>query len=662
MRIPPTTRSPVAMRSRGDEIARAFRHELLDTFRENVFSNSAVAPASEIYVSHRTWMAGGPPPAPHLAHEHYLYQQLQSHTPTVVLVIAGAGVGKTTFLQYFFRHFEPRPAGVPMPPPREHFLLLDCDIRQPEPQAAAMDRAYEMWFAILNEDFKAAHGNIDLRDWDDFAIYDDLQHWSPLATSAEPRATRIERRLHARDTQNFDPRKLLRAAIRLRRQIAPASRRKLVFLPDNLDQNDLTCQHALITDVLHLVQELGPEEAMLALPLRPESRARLAQRRFPLPTHRPLELELGPCDEALLIGSRLGCLRSHVGRSRRIVDIDMVDEFGDRAFTPIRARQAAEILGDAIRWGLEDQIAANPDPALTVLGKIVSGSARRSKDLRLRVAFSGVAKQKRLMRQRPHLSPYAFLDAYLSGEEGKLVPSSTGCALINLFDTTRSGPHREDAAFAAIVGVHFLFLLRGGKLETSQIRGDLRAIGHPAPFIEECLATYKECGVVHLIEVEKSGNQEIMVEAELVEAHYRLLEQPAYVDHVAMTTPVDPRRAAAMRITSGSDPEDFLTRIHTTIQFLQQIREDERRVFGMTHQDSAPPSRESDECRRRLRRLRFCAAWAIMAHHYRLRLEFILEHGKLPPEVDQAEFRRLVEEEEILHVSREDVQRPFIDW
>lgn len=660
MRIPPSMRSDVARRSRGDDIARAFRHELIETFRESVFRSSDVAPAAEIYVSHRTWRLGGRSPETRLAYEHYLYQQLQNHNSSVLLVIAGAGVGKTTFLHYFFQHFEPCPAGIPMCPPRDQYLFLYCDIRQPEPREVAIENAYKVWFNILNEDFKASHGGVDLDDWDGFAIYDELMHWSPLAASAEPREQRIKHRLQARVSHKFSYREKLHAAISLRRQVAPESRRKLVFLPDNLDQNDLTCQHQLISDILNLVQKLGHEEAMLVLPLRPETRARLTRRRSPLPEHR-LELELGACDETLLIGSRLSCLSRHVGSSFRIVDIDTEDEFRDRAYTPIRAREAADILGDAIRWGLEDTIAPESGPAVMLLGKIVSGSARRSNSLRLRVAFSGVAKQKRLMRQRPHLSPYAFLDACLSGEEGMLTPGNN-CNLLNLFDTARSGRYREDAAFASIVGFHMLHLLRLGKNETSQIRGLLKAVGHPAEFIEECLTTYQECGVFHLIDIEESGNKEIIAEAELVEAHYRLLEQPAYVDHVAMTTPVDSKRAAEMKVTSGSHPEDFVARIKTTFKFLEQIREDERLVFGMAQSQPPVSDRDSEERRQALRRLRFPSAWAIMALQYRLRLKFIMDHGKLPPTVDREEFRHMAEDHDILRVTWEDTRRPFMDW
>ena len=62
----------------------------------------------------------------------------------------------------------------------------------------------------------------------------------------------------------------------------------------------------------------------------------------------------------------------------------------------------------------------------------------------------------------------------------------------------------------------------------------------------------------------------------VVKAYLRLVTEPAYLDNMAMLTPVDEVVRNQMVQTDSFAPSDFLNRVYTTLGFLWQIHLDEK--------------------------------------------------------------------------------------
>ncbi len=71
----------------------------------------------------------------------------------------------------------------------------------------------------------------------------------------------------------------------------------------------------------------------------------------------------------------------------------------------------------------------------------------------------------------------------------------------------------------------------------------------------------------------RHGTIEYEIHHEVVTEYSRLQFEPAYVDNIALVTPVHPKYHSRMTQTRGDRADDFARRVETTLAFLAFLRE-----------------------------------------------------------------------------------------
>jgi hypothetical protein len=113
-------------------------------------------------------------------------------------------------------------------------------------------------------------------------------------------------------------------------------------------------------------------------------------------------------------------------------------------------------------------------------------------------------------------------------------------------------------------------------------------------------------------------NQEIDIHNSVVETYWGLFIEPAYLDEIAMVTPVDDEQRKQMRQTVCHDRDQFVARVRTTLAFIRQVRSDEEAFCCISELPSRTTTAAQFE--ERLESLQIPCLWKIMANSYRMRL------------------------------------------
>ena len=123
-----------------------------------------------------------------------------------------------------------------------------------------------------------------------------------------------------------------------------------------------------------------------------------------------------------------------------------------------------------------------------------------------------------------------------------------------------------------LIGHHALQLLAQDRHTQVNLHQALRNLGYSETnigVVEKSLLTF------NFFHEEPAGGKKIDYEIheDVVQEYLSLRFEPAYVDNVAMITPVDPKYLNRMFKTRGDRPDDFVRRVGTTLAFLEFVRE-----------------------------------------------------------------------------------------
>ena len=123
-----------------------------------------------------------------------------------------------------------------------------------------------------------------------------------------------------------------------------------------------------------------------------------------------------------------------------------------------------------------------------------------------------------------------------------------------------------------LIGHHALQLLGQDRHTQVDLHQALRSLGYAETnisVVEKSLLTF------NFFHEEPAGGKKIEYEIheDVVQEYLALRFEPAYVDNVAMVTPVDPKYLRGCRRTRGDRAEDFTARVATTLAFLEFVRE-----------------------------------------------------------------------------------------
>ena len=152
----------------------------------------------------------------------------------------------------------------------------------------------------------------------------------------------------------------------------------------------------------------------------------------------------------------------------------------------------------------------------------------------------------------------------------------------------------------------------------------LRSLGYSETnigVVEKSLLTF------NFFHEEPAGGKKIEYEIheDVVQEYLALRFEPAYVDNVAMVTPVDPKYLDRMSRTRGDRPDDFTRRVGTTLAFLEFVRECEDQFRN----PKLVKNTAGEAFITALETLRPVCLWRHMALRYQDRLIGLMESGYL---------------------------------
>lgn len=370
----------------------------------------------------------------------------------------------------------------------------------------------------------------------------------------------------------------------------------VVLVVDNLDQSSIDVQIRAITEVEQWLRTPSIRLSRAILPMWPSTFRKLQNHQFNL-LHGARVFEIGPIDCHDLMANRERAAGEFLQRyvapgSHSVVDyMTQITRLGRERLLPRIKALAHENLrltlslwesflcGDAA-YSIWKQIKHNPD-------------SRRSFD-------------------------YELLDALLVGTNDAFDHDEHRIA--NLFSMGAGRVRPRDL----LIGHHALQLLGQDRHSQTDLHQALRSLGYAEAniqVVEKSLLTF------NFLHEEPSGGKKVEYEIheDVVHEYLALRFEPAYVDNVAMVTPVDPKYLPRMCRTRGDRAEDFTRRVATTLAFLEFIRECEDAFRDPRRVANTP----SEVFIKALESLRIACLWKPMALRYHDRLVGLRDSGYL---------------------------------
>jgi hypothetical protein len=570
-----TQRNPLCRPFEVDRVLhRCFRSDILpDRADHPRFHDSDIF--GGLYLTSRVWKDRIEAPQTDHPHETLLDMLFWDDTfPRKPLCILGmVGAGKSTLIDYYLRCFCPTKGS----------------------RQADFDKKL-----VLHFDARTIRDNTDF--YHRFFLF--LQ--SEMRNKCLERAFDLDDAVRRRPTQPQNVRQWVHAALEELTRVPPKSPAPsfqpsspfpyIVLVVDNLDQSSIDVQIRAITEVEQWLRTPSIRLSRVILPMWPSTFRKLQNHQFNL-LHGARVFEIGPIDTNNLIANRERA----------------TNEFLERQSSP-GSQKVVEYIAEMTRLGrdrLLPRIRAlaheNLRLMLTLWESFVCGET----------AYS-IWKQFRQNPESRRTFDYELLDALLVGTNDALDHNEHRIA--NLFAMGAGRVRPRDL----LIGNHAVQLLGQHRRSQIDLHAALRSLGYADTninVVEKSLLTF------NFFHEEPAGGKKIEYEIheDVVQEYLALRFEPAYVDNVAMITPVDRNYLSRMSRTRGDRAEDFTRRVVTTTAFLEFLRECED-----TFRDPAVVANtSSDLFIRALESLKVVCLWKHMALRYHERLAGLKGSGYL---------------------------------
>ena len=375
-----------------------------------------------------------------------------------------------------------------------------------------------------------------------------------------------------------------------------------MLLIDNLDQSPVEVAERAVGIVKDWSEsEAGIDLWRTFLPLWPSTLQKLRLRgKVPLPLNEVVPL--GSLDYKGFLEARANSVSNGIEESGEIVEYE--DTEGETKV--MNNQQCVAYLnrthGFAKRypWFVD------------FVGKTVYGDLRRILDIWYGISASQIMFE---VQKRGYHPPtrYELECAMLTGKYD--VYNRFDTFIPNLFFMTNQSVSVRDL----LIGPHILFLLLHRGLSSYQhIDSTLTGLGYSIDRVQQVWEKFhKWYNFFHVVSGE-GENQEIDIHNSVVETYWGLFIEPAYLDEIAMVTPVDDEQRKQMRQTVCHDRDQFVARVRTTLAFIRQVRSDEEAFCCISELPSRTTTAAQFE--ERLESLQIPCLWKIMANSYRMRL------------------------------------------
>jgi len=213
-------------------------------------------------------------------------------------------------------------------------------------------------------------------------------------------------------------------------------------------------------------------------------------------------------------------------------------------------------------------------------------------------------------------SRYILRDAMLTG--GYQVHNSAESVIANIYNLLENPTCERDL----LIGYHALYILRSQRVNSyTKMCGYMEGLGYTNDDIRTVWKTFYEHGLFHLVDIE-DGVHIYKCHRKTINAYWELVVEDAYLDNMAMTTPVELSQEELeekFKQTVSYIPDKFIDRVTTTIEFIKQVQTDEEEFYCLSNR---PVGLSSADFKNHVEdTLRIPKLWKRMALSYQKRLD-----------------------------------------
>lgn len=572
-------------RTFGDILADCFGADILPARRPNV--PSFTPDAAPLYMTDREFIVDEEfkSDTPYM-YEEYLDQLFwdMDDTRRLTFLVGHVGCGKSTVLDFYLRSYCPN-----LSPHREKFrekLVIDVDVK-------GFDSSTDFSRKFYN---RAKHRIEERCSEKNFPIGPTISHKAPsnIFEWVDEALRYISNKIRSRNNSDTG--------------LGSIPFKYLVVWIDNLDQTTPEVQKKALTVIRDWLEPAAQLELWRAyVPLWPSTLDRLKNTDLvSLPPHR--RVPIGPVESATLFFKRTE------GAADRI------------ATTAIPYIE--DVSNTQIQKFIHELLKSASIRLLPFIERLCFGDLRRHLSiweglLSSKVAFvawNNYEKRNVSSKKREPFGHYDLIDAMLTGHHRFFNSQVSRIAnLLHLVD----GP--EDAR-DLLIGMHLLFLFRDRELVYErEIHRDLGLLGYESERTALVIDQFCQLNLCHEI-TGMAEPRSFEVHLEVVDAYLELCLEPAYLENIAMVTPVDDDTLDDIAESSSMDAAAFTTRVESTFAFLGQVRRDEewfRNLARFADEES------KIKFNNKLSELEFPCIWKLLTMRYRDRLAGLRSSGSL---------------------------------
>jgi len=551
----------------------------------------------------------------------------------IQFILGVVGSGKSTLLRYYLHVHCPKYCQKPEDYKRK--LIVYVNLRNTRTVDDLKKNVYHLLRLRLLDACKERE--FDLLTADNFAMWHQVMGLESPAYASwgiEDKQKWVAEKMRQIDDEQFVKLVLTYISTKIGKKADPGFPFSyLVLALDNIDQSPYPVMERAM-EIVHEWIEMGLKIWKIYVPMWPATFYQLRHNysRFPNAYH---VLRIGPVDEDELFKLRSekaqGMIRS---ADRKLVVRDDVHNCD--------LTLEADELSCYAYFGHKDA----PRSFLRLIQSLSGDSTHRELLLWMEVLVSQTLERHYLRERHRRLinsetvflantrtSPFEFITNYAW--------SDALCAGTSRYHHRLSSPipnifysvNEVRDCFDVLVGPHILYVMnRKGARRLDTLISYLCPFGHKENNIKEALEYLRR---KHLFEWFFSERMDFDLYPDMGESYCNLITNPAYLDNVAVTTPVEQKRLIGMNLTRSDDPAHFVARVRTTIQFLEQIRSDEDEFCTWRPERGGSGF---EEFRTKFDAAKFPSVFDRMAGAYKWRLQYLLKENYLSNEVSASEW------------------------
>lgn len=577
-------------REKLNPMARGLDSAFRRIFERDILPKKEFEPGTRpLYTPSRTWIDQSTPPQPPASlpghqYEERLYQQFwDTEGGTLVLIEGFPGCGKSTLMTYFFRGYC---AQHPMKG-TDHTdikLFLNIDLAT----ASSPEGFDKLFYERVQERIvRACDASGYAIETDcNYSMWDSIFRWnSPVHGDAErsrPDQAAYRGNLVTGHPAYTDPKRWCEAALtfitaaldgHFPGSSVPFS--KVVLCLDNLDQCPIEVQlHALLLVKRWLEADSHIRFWRAFVPLWPATLRNITPRVEPLPPG-TTTIQLGPIDPLEFLSLRARALREEITSIQAETGITEI---------PADSPEDCITLDDA-NLVVAEALERVKDPYKFIVAGISGGSARQQLNLwqitlssqsvfdtaRASGADSLVTRIQSRQSADLRINPSPLIDGLLTGRY--LAHNRERSPIINLFAVA---PEEPSNCYDLLLGLHVLHLIGTlGVTDRSKVREPMEKLGYEAIAVKRCLLAFGSARVLNWLLDTETRDGPFLVTQSAVAGYMKLLSEKVYIDNMAITTPISRSALSKMKRTRHTNPDQFIDRMNTSLQFLLQLADAE---------------------------------------------------------------------------------------